>query len=53
MLRTLTALVALAASATEDDSSLTAVGWQRAHGLVHLFDPAGFQNPVTAVELRL
>ena len=23
----------------EDDSSLTAVGWQRARGLVDLFDP--------------
>ncbi len=40
MLRTLTALVAPAASATEDDSSLTAVGWERAHALVGLFDPA-------------
>ena len=28
------------ADGAEDDSSLTAVGWQRAHALVGLFDPA-------------
>ena len=30
----------LDAAGKEDDSSLTAVGWERAHGLVDLFDPA-------------
>ena len=30
----------LDATGNEDDSSLTAVGWERAHALVGLFDPA-------------
>ena len=38
----------------EDDSSLTAVGWQRAHGLVDLFDPArGTPRPGLAVPERI
>jgi broad specificity phosphatase PhoE len=38
----------------EDDSSLTAVGWQRAHGLVDLFDPArGAPRPGLAVPQRI
>ena len=38
----------------EDDSSLTAVGWQRARGLVDLFDPTqGDPRPGIAVPERI
>ena len=38
----------------EDDSSLTAVGWQRARGLVDLFDPTrGDPRPGIAVPDRI
>jgi hypothetical protein len=38
----------------EDDSSLTAVGWQRAQGLVDLFDPArGAPRPGLAAPQRI
>jgi broad specificity phosphatase PhoE len=33
------------ANGVEDESSLTAVGWDRAHRLVDLFDPAGDLRP--------
>ena len=38
----------------DDDNSLTAIGWQRAHGLVDLFDPArGVPRPGLAVPDRI